>query len=83
MVDEGKERERETVTVGEVSKFTTACCGFCENLDLSRSNLQLQMLSVIVETPAEPLYLVLDLEGKRSLTVDALLLDFAEQDLKA
>ena len=75
MVDEGKERERETVTVGEVSKFTTACCGFCKNnLDLYSSNLKSQ----IVETPAEPLYLVLDSEGILLLTVDALLLDFAE-----
>ena len=75
MVDEGKERERETVTVGEVSKFTTACCGFCKKYqDQYSSNLY----SHIVETPAEPLYLVLDSEGILLLTVDALLLDFAE-----
>ena len=41
------------------------------------------MLSIIVKTPAQPpLYLVLDSEWTQLLTLDALLLDFAELELK-
>ena len=38
MVVEGKERERETVTEGEDSKSTTACCGFCKKFLITRSS---------------------------------------------
>ena len=39
---------------------------------------------VLVKTPAQPpLYQVLDSEGTQLLTVDALLLDYTELELKA
>ena len=42
MPDDGKERERETVTLGEAAKVAAAACAFCNigswQMDLDRSD---------------------------------------------